>query len=289
MSGPQLGLTRLPGIRPLRDLVVGRLAPLAFRSLTGDHELVELNGHRFRLDTRDVGIAHEVLLHGAYESTETLLFAESVPEGGVVLDVGANVGIYTVIAAERVGPQGRVYALEPDPANFSLLCENVALNGYGDRVVVLQKAVADASGQRRLVQHDVNLGLHHLNDDAELEGHWVSSTMVETVSLDGLIEAERLERVDVVKLDVEGAEGLVVDGARRLLASERLTVFSEWRPDSLRTLGYDPVGLVDRLRRLGFCVEVLDEKLKRARELEREEALAVVGSGGCLNLRLTKA
>ena len=287
LKGPRLGLTRLPGVSALRDAVLRPLASAAYTKLTKDSELVELGGRRLYVKAGDVGIAHELLLHGAYEPTETALFAESVPEGGVVFDIGANIGVYTLIAAERVGPGGRVYAFEPDPVNYSLLCENIELNGYGDQVVALRQAVADTTGRRRLLQHDENFGLHRLSDTVEPEDDWASSTTIETVSLDELVEVEGLERVDVVKMDVEGAEGLVVAGALRLLSSPRMTVFSEWKPDALRALGCDPLELVEQVKRLGFQVEVVDEK-RGLRELEREEALLVAAGGGCLNLRLSK-
>ena len=133
-----------------------------------------------------------MFLRGTYEPIETGLFAASVPAGGVVFDAGTNVGVYTVIAAARVGPT--------------------------DRVACVKKAVSDSSVARELIHHDENLGLHSfVAADAHTGGHWDSLVTVETVLLDEVVAAERVY-VDVLKMDVQGAQGLAVAGAARLLA-----------------------------------------------------------------------
>src|SRR5262249_36832247 len=99
-------------------------------------------GHRMRLDTCD---SLELSIHGIYEPAETRFVEANVPRGGCVLDIGANIGYYTLLFARAVGPAGRVFAFEPEPENFDLLRQNVRSNGY-ENVRMENLAVADENG-----------------------------------------------------------------------------------------------------------------------------------------------
>ncbi len=146
-----------------------------------------------------------------------------LPEG-VFLDVGANIGMFTLKAAHLVDPRGMVVAVEPGQAASSRLAANLTLNGYR-HVHMVRQAVSGHVGSA--VLHHVGLGhdpqaFSLLDDGSNLPGETVSLT-----TLDTLVAEMKLERVDVVKLDIEGAEPEAIAGGRELLTCCRPIVIFE--------------------------------------------------------------
>ena len=140
-----------------------------FRSLAAAHNFirsqlktnfVEIDGHKLFLDPLD---SLSLSIDGAYGKLETDLIKESVQQGDVVLDLGANIGYYTLIFARLVGPQGRVFAFEPDPENFRLLERNVKENHYTN-VVAINKAVSNKTERLKLYLSDDNKADHRIYD-----------------------------------------------------------------------------------------------------------------------------
>src|SRR4051812_36357932 len=126
---------KVPGSMRLYRLLMGRLKPTT----------VDVLGHRIHLDPNDSLL---LSVNGVYEETEARLFEQSIRPGDVVVDVGGHIGYYTLLAARAVGATGHVYAFEPERGNFALLAENVAANGYADRVTAVNKA--GMAGDREL-------------------------------------------------------------------------------------------------------------------------------------------
>jgi FkbM family methyltransferase len=143
---------------------------------------------------------------------------EIVKGGDVVVDVGAHWGYYTLLAASLCGAQGRIFAFEPHPRNFSLLTKNMEANGLTN-VVAVQKAVSNRAGKEKLFQASVTTS-HSL---CELPPEWTSGGTspkeaidVDTVALDDFFEPGSVEP-RLVKMDAEGAEPLVLAGMQRLI------------------------------------------------------------------------
>jgi FkbM family methyltransferase len=151
---------------------------------------------------------------GTYEPEQSRLFEETLRPGDTVLDVGAHAGYYTLLAAVLVGEHGRVWAFEPDPHNFSALCRHVRINRQ-ENVTTAQLAVSDTSGAAHFVQGSGS-GTGRLCADGAIE--------VETTTLDEFC-ASRGIRPAAIKIDVEGAEAGVLQGAERTLATQAPTIF----------------------------------------------------------------
>lgn len=120
---------------------------------------VSVEGASFYLHPGDTYLTQSVLHLGEYEPMETRLVRERLQEGDVFLDVGANIGWYTVLASPRVGAGGKVIAFEPDPANAAMLRRNVEANGLTN-VVVEEKALSNEPGKLKLFLDRKNLGRH---------------------------------------------------------------------------------------------------------------------------------
>jgi FkbM family methyltransferase len=211
-------------------------------------------------DSADTHLTPWVRSQGVWEADVMKLLRRSLRSGGVFVDVGANVGFHTVLAARLVAPGGSVYAVEPAPWTLDLLRANVWRSGLD--VNVLPYAASDLPGTARLAvepEHRSGAQLSTTQGDVE----------VEAARLDDLLpEIE----VDVLKVDVEGGEPLVLRGARGVLdRSPRLLAVVEFRDDR-HLSGESPAEVLSFYESLGFelCL------LRRNGDLDRSTALSVL-------------
>lgn len=259
-----------------------RRIPLAYSAYTSlyrlcappDEVCVEAAGHKLYLDPRDMGMARAFLLfRGRWEETETKLFRSIVRPGMTVVDIGANVGYYTLLAAKLAGPAGRVYAFEPGPENFRLLRRNVAENGYRN-VTLVPQAVSSRSGTASLTLDRSSSGGHSLS---QFRGA-ADSVTVETTSLDDFFAAREAPAIDVIKMDAEGAEYGILAGMQRVLErNPGLTLLTEFFPRAIRGFGSSPEEYVRRLAELGFRIHPIDEATGELRSLDPAMAGDLVG------------
>lgn len=154
--------------------------------------------------------------------------------GDVVVDVGASFGLYSLVAASRVGPAGRVLAFEPAKASYDILCRNVELNGH-HWLRPFHLALADRKGTAAL-HHHPDPSRNSLGPTGSLSHEQVTLT-----TLDDVLDTEEVPGVlAAVKIDVEGAEAIVLHGAERAIAQLRPLVIFEINPDAARRLGGEP-------------------------------------------------
>lgn len=183
-------------------------------------------GHSFAVPTRDITILPS-LLNGDYEPYEFEMMTRLASPDTVFADVGANIGLFTVIMGAAVGPQGRVYAFEPEPENFELLIRNLARNGISN-VVAEQLAVGARSDTLTLHVERGSIGTHTLV--AGLKEDVERRVTVQVTDLDSYFRgAQRWP--DILKVDVEGYEPFVFRGAVETLARSRYVFFEFIRKD----------------------------------------------------------
>jgi len=144
--------------------------------------------------------------------------------GDVFIDVGANIGLYALKAARLVGPTGRVLALEPGEAAFGRLTSNLAMNAY-PWAKALKLAASDRDGEA--VLHHVPLGDDPQAFSLIANAATTDGEAVRTRTLDSLVACENLWRIDLIRIDVEGAEAMVIAGATRTLSRLRPAVIFE--------------------------------------------------------------
>jgi FkbM family methyltransferase len=207
---------------------------------------------------------------GVYERFEMTLFRAVLEEGARVLDVGANVGVYTVIAASRVGPRGSVIACEPEPANFSLLSKNISANGFAN-VQARDVALADAEGSMQLHLSSSNKGHHTLVALSGAAGDFERSISVRVTTGDSLL---RGAGADIVKIDIEGAEPLALKGLAQTLMQPELALFMEYSPRAIEALGHAPEEVLNDLVAKGFAMFDIDGRKRRLIPLKDTAAFA---------------
>jgi FkbM family methyltransferase len=209
------------------------------------------------VDTRSVDIGSHLLLGGLWEPNYVTAFCNTLKPGDVVLDVGANHGVYALLAAQRIAPQGHVYAFEPATNFFQLICASVSINGLEGLVTVERLAVAEAAREMNLVFDPHWSGGAYLAADVEDAPGAQRSGRVETesvrcVALDEHF-GDRLAKIDAMKMDIEGAEGLALKGMTKLIErSPRVKIMMEFCPTMLARYACDATFVIEFLRSRGF-------------------------------------
>ena len=190
-------------------------------------------------------------LTGDYEAGTTRVVEGLLNEGCTFVDLGAHIGYYTLLAAKLVGKTGRVYSFEPDPGNFVLLFKNVTVNDYTDRVIPVQKAiVGHGERDKRLYFHSTRTSSSSLYT---LEGGRPESIAVEAVSLDEFFASIGWPKVDVVKMDIEGAEKEALEGMHDLVSrNPRLRLIVDYNELTISAAGVTAEEFIATLKSLGF-------------------------------------
>jgi FkbM family methyltransferase len=235
---------------------------------------VLLNLPDFKLYVRldDWAVGARIAVKRTYEPHVSAALRPYLTPGAVALDIGANIGYHALHAAARVGPAGRVIAFEPSADNCALLRRSARANGF-DHLVVHERAVADRNGT-------VGLGLDDSNGQVSATDFVTYPIRVEAVALDDFLRDE--PRLDVVKMDIEGAEGLALRGMASLVARCRPILLSELNPGGLRKVsGMEPEAYLDQLRDLGYDLWVVSRQgpLSAAPESNAEILSRFAGGG----------
>ena len=236
-------------VRTYREIVTGPF-----------YVMVELpSGESFWVNLRDRYVSQGIM-SGKYEEAETAFVARHVTPGMHCLDIGANLGWFTVKMGRLVGASGSVTAFEPRDDVFEHLAKTVRQNGLTN-VRLHHCALGAAPGAATLawLRSDQNPGGTHLQlgsaASEAADGQSVSQA-TQILRLDDVID----HRVDFIKLDVEGAEKLVLEGASRILRDSRPIIMSEVSPEALRTVSGTHVDdYLGSLARLGYAAFQLEE------------------------------
>jgi FkbM family methyltransferase len=214
-------------------------------------------GFKLKLNPNDLYVSAPIYCEGIYEPQVTELFGTIIDEGMVVVDVGANLGYYTVFASKLVNQTGRVYAFEPEEKNYQFLLRNIQLNDC-QNVNPERRAVSDRIGNMKLYLSDSNPGDHTLGEQTS-EGRRTVDT--QTITLDEVFKNS--SRVDIVKMDTQGHEMKCMRGMLQLIqSSPGLGIFMEFWPKGLIDNGSDPRDLLELIESLHFVIrEILPDSI----------------------------
>lgn len=211
------------------------------------------------------------------------LFKNTIIHGSVVLDIGAQFGIFSLIAAQQLGNNGKVYAFEPVQSNYQLLKRSIHLNQYANVIQAVPKAVGNKPGT-------VQFFVYEASDSHAMYQHPTAKVKeiisIECITIDDFLEGQS---VNVIKMDIEGNEPYALEGmTKTILKSDNLTLFIEYAPDYLRRAGVEPDQYLNQLQTLGFEVQVIDEESRCLQPLSMKDALISRDTYKRVNLYCTK-
>jgi FkbM family methyltransferase len=209
------------------------------------------NGMKVRVVWNDF-IGRTIQRHGYYEPEMVRLFEKLLKPGMILLDIGAHIGQYTLVASELVGETGAVHSFEPDPETFEWLSANLRLNRRKN-VRVNQLALSDAPGKTKFYLSTTDdIGSNSLAPPANYSGREVEVT---TTTVDSYLEQQHVPHVDLLKADIEGAEYAMLSGACSLLSSDHQPVIIlEFEEASQKKLKSSCAELADFLSSRGYTL-----------------------------------
>jgi len=225
-----------------------RLAAWRWRCAVGAGAVVQLSdGSRLELPAEWRGVAKLLYAFRSHYERELPFLIGRLRPGMVFADVGASYGVYTVLGARAVGPEGTVLSFEPGRRAFEVLMRNVRLNQLTN-VRAFRAALGESGRKGHLIHHA------DPSRNALCAGRRPASESeeVEVLTLDGLLEQQAVTRVDVMKVDVEGAEALVFSGAKRLIERCRPEILFEINGPACDALGLDRRQAWDLLEQMGY-------------------------------------
>ena len=237
----------------------------------GSEVVRDVQGAKMKLDLTDTGISRELFLTGVHEINSTQQFREELHRGMIVLEVGANVGYYALIATQHIGPEGTVIALEPSPINLRSLRENVRLNNVDHRVRIYPFAAGSMKGCLPFYM----MSKSNLSGFVKREERGIklrSEISVKVMPIDDVLREEGVT-IDYFRMDIEGFETEVVKGMGATLTAVPGPTggFIEVHSRILNENGSSARSFMERMARLGY-------RIKTARFRGRSDV--VVSSNG---------
>jgi FkbM family methyltransferase len=237
-----------------------------------DLHLVRVGEFMLAIPLKDLSLAGRYAYWGAVDQGLSRCITATLQPGMIFADIGANVGLHTLEAARAVGPTGKVYSFEPTPRTLAALRQNLELNEITG-VEVFPAAVLDKGGEAALYLNESLSAWNTVFPDNET----TESVRVPAVTLDEALRGR--ERVDVVKIDVEGAEPLVLRGMTNILRENPgITLIIEFSASHLERAGIQPRDYLQQLRDLGFRIRRIDDFTGDLLEAQDEDLLAAASS-----------
>ncbi len=216
--------------------------------------LTKIDGFVMALPSEDHGLTASYTFPDINIETGLKSFLRrTIKEGMVFVDVGASIGIITLISGQLVGASGRVYSFEPTPRIFKLLSQNVTMASFCERVILHECAVMDRKGTLTLSLHNSTRDNSFFNTDKAQE-----QIAVDCCTLDEIIP-ER-EKVDFVKIDAEGSEPYILKGMQKVIErNPNIRIVMEFAPDHLKKSEVSGEDFLREIREMGFMISKIQE------------------------------
>lgn len=226
-----------------------------------------VNGHTLRLPTRYFKYFPE-----KYEAENFELLHKNCKPGAVIVDIGAHIGLFSVIAAQVTGKKGKVYAFEPAPGTYALLQKTVAINHEGSVIETFQKAVGRENGKITFfvsdVQADNSNSLVNYKAHRPLQGIDVAVT-----SIDNFVKEKNIQQLDFMKIDVEGAEYDTLQGAAETLKTLKPVCIVAIHPEPILAKGDSLEAIYDFIAGCNYRITLAEKEFSKASLLANRELI----------------
>lgn len=229
------------------DSIVAKFVPGNNLYTSPSIRIVERNKIKYELDLSDY--MQWMVFYGLSIEPKEALY-NLVSPGSCVIDVGANVGEVSMNMAQRAGDMGRIIAFEPDPLNYKLLQKNLSLNTFKN-ILTIPKGLGDSNAKYAFSRNLSNSGGNRI---ASVNSSSIQEAFIETIKLDDFIIENNIEKVDVLKIDVEGFEYNVLKGAINVLAKFKPKLFIELNDNNLKDQGSSSEELLRLIESLSYKI-----------------------------------
>ena len=222
-------------------------------------------GSKMILDSQDTLL---LSIYPNFEPGETAVIKKYLKSGMISVDAGANIGYFTLLMARLVGPSGQVHAFEPGKENVALLKKNVKLNSY-DSVTVNNSAVSSKSGSLIFYLSDTNPQDHRIIKDTSEDR---KSYSVKAITLDNYFGSKK---VDFIKMDIQGAELLALEGSHKILSKYHPILVIEYWPYGILQAGRKPEELFSILEKYHYSLKLINQKNGSLTKIDKKKLLSV--------------
>lgn len=226
-----------------------------------------INGYRLRLPTR-----YFKYFPSTYEKENFNFLANSCKPGAVVIDIGAHIGLFSVIASQVTTNSGKVYAFEPAPNTYALLQKTLSINDTGSVIETFQKAVGKETGKITFFisdgEADNSNSLVNYKEDRPLHG-----IDVEVTSVDAFVKERKINKLDFIKIDVEGAEYDTLRGAAETLQNLKPVCIVAIHPEPIKAKGDSLEDIYDFIISRKYRIMLNEKEFSKAELLANKELI----------------
>ena len=213
------------------------------------------------LNKNDNNLSRAIAIYNFWEIEESNFLKKFLKKEMNVIDIGANIGYYTILFSKWIGDKGNVFAFEPDPNSFDILTKNVSVNNCNN-VSLYQNSISEKEGLTSLFVNYKDPGDNRIMDFYAYDGD-DGRQKIETrmVTLDSIIDKDK--KIDLIKMDIQGAEMLALLGMKRTIdANEKLNLFVEFWPYGIEKSGFLPEDFIEKIKSFGFKIYYLENGKK---------------------------
>jgi FkbM family methyltransferase len=206
-------------------------------------------GPSIYLDKRDV-LQNLIIQYGFWEKWVTDIFLELLKPGMTVLDIGANCGYYSLLAAMYVGSHGKVHAFEPSPLHYDNFIKSIEKNGFNN-IQLHQVALTNINGETTLyIPGTGGASIYNPGTPGTIE------VKVKTVVLSEYLPEQK---IDIIKIDIDGAEPLIMNDLFKLIdRNEKIKIIMEYCPFLWVANGYQPLPILQKFMKRGFSFHIIE-------------------------------
>ena len=229
--------------------------------------------------------AFRLSIYGIHGTHDFNIIKNNVKDGDNVIDLGANIGYFTLILAKLVGPTGKVFAFEPDPRNLALLKKNVEYNNYKN-VIIVPKAVSNVNDKCTLYTGQKTFGQNKIYKPKNTKIQKFIPIDSETVRLDDFFRTNGLlDKISFIIMDVEGAEFLALSGMKEILKlNKNIKIFTEAEISYLEDAGSSYDQFIDLLTENDFTFSLADNRSETLTKVNKSQLEKILNDEGSVNI-----
>ena len=236
-------------------------------------------GHKMYLDTRDIILTPHLLLDGYWETWITKALLRELRSGMNIVEIGSNMGYYSLIISSKIGDTGRLFAFEANPDTYQILRDNIEINGFNNRVTLEKRAVIDKVEKIAFQKLTKNLATSSIVEYSKLNQYSeeLEIIKVDATSLDQYFDNKDI-KIELIKMDAEGSEPRIFEGMKNLIINNaNLTIICEFNPPLISATSVDPRKFLEKIQSYGFTLKYIDvDSIPKEAPIEKLLQLGVI-------------